>query len=98
MFDLPVAQAMFDYLFPHPQPPQPSSSSSAEQPQQDVQELAATFAAMKKQRASRVSDTQRQQMYTQLAAEMDALPSIFLRTADCQVRPLDGLAASSAGA
>lgn len=97
MFDLPVVQAMFGYLFPQPQPPQPSSSS-AEQPQQDVEELAASFAAMKEQRASRVSDTQRQQMYTQLAAEMDALPSIFLRTADCQVRPLDGRAASGAGA
>lgn len=90
MFDLPVAQALFSHLLTPAQGPHASSSSSRP-PAQDPQQLAATFAALKKQRSSKVTEQQRQQMYRQLAAQMEALPPIFVRTADCGIVPLGGV-------
>lgn len=90
MFDLPVAQAMFSHLCTAaPAPTQAvASSSSTPGSQLDPQQLAATFSALKRQRASQVTEEQRQKMYVNLVEQMDALPPIFLRTADCQVKPL----------
>jgi hypothetical protein len=91
MFDLQVAQAMISYLCSPTQPDQGGSSSTestAAPSSLDPQQLAAAFAALKKERASRVTEQQRQKMYVQLTAEMDALPPIFLRTSDCHIRPL----------
>jgi hypothetical protein len=101
MFDLPVAQAMFEHLCtaaPVAMQAAASSSSRSRAPcsQLDPQQLAATFAALKRQRASRVTDKQRQKMYVQLVERMDALPPIFLRTADCQIKPLAGATPSAA--
>lgn len=107
MFDVQVARAMFQYLCSPPhttqQPPAATAaaaeassssngaSSSSNDQQQDAQQLAASFAALKKQRASRVTDEQRQKMYGQLLAEMDALPPVFVRTAQgCEIKPLLG--------
>ncbi|KAF8072926.1 hypothetical protein HT031_000586 [Scenedesmus sp. PABB004] len=56
--------------------------------EQEVAALAAAFAARKRPRASQVTEEQRRAMYGALAARMDALPPIFLRTADCRVLPL----------
>ena len=95
MFDLPVAQAVFQHLCAPPTPlsqqeasSSSGSSSQAAANQQDPQQLAAVFAALKKPRESRVTEEQRQMMYTQLTAEMNALPPVFIRTADCQIQPL----------
>lgn len=90
MFNLQVAQAMFKHLCsPAPPPAQAGSSTSNPQPSAlDPQQLAATFAAQKKERASRVTEQQRQKMYVQLVSDMDELPPIFLRTPDCQIVPL----------
>lgn len=97
MFDLQVAQAMFKHLCtPTPPPAQPSSSTDGHQPSTlDPQRLAADFAALKKERASRVTEQQRQMMYVQLTSDMDALPPIFLRTADCRIVPLIDASSSS---
>jgi hypothetical protein len=100
MFDLPVTQALFDYVLrsdqkttQQPDPGAASSSKAAaaagQQQQLDagrVQQLAVAFAASKRERASRVSPEQRAAMYQRLAAAMDALPPIFLRSADCTTR------------
>jgi hypothetical protein len=91
MFDLQVAQAMFNYLCPPAHFDQGGSNSMASIAAHntvDPQQLAATFAALKKERASRVTEQQRQKMYSQLTAKMDALPPIFLRTSDCTIQPL----------
>lgn len=97
MFDLQVAQAMFNYLCPPAHFDQGGSNSMASLAAhnnaivvwvRDPQQLAATFAALKKERASRVTEQQRLKMYSQLTAEMDALPPIFLRTSDCTIQPL----------
>jgi hypothetical protein len=101
MFDLPVAHSMFDHLCtaaPAARQAAASSTSSRNAPcsQLDPQQLAATFAALKRQRASRVTYEQRQKLYVQLVDRMDALPPIFLRTADCQVQPLVATTPSTA--
>lgn len=95
MFDLPVAQALFSHLCTaaaaasqQAAAAAASSSSSAPPSQPDSQQLAKTFSALKRERASRVTEEQRQQMYMQLMAQMDALPPIFVRTADCHIQPL----------
>jgi hypothetical protein len=67
--------------------------------QQDarVLALAQAFAASKRARASRVTREQRQAMYGGLTARMDALPAIFLRSADCQHnRPMVAAAEAAA--
>lgn len=79
MFDLPVARAMFQYICSTS-----DSGGSSHHTHEQVSEMAAAFAAQKRQRASRVTEEQRQAMYMQLAADMDRLPHIFLRNMDCK--------------
>lgn len=66
-----------------------STAQQPAQPELDAQQLAIMFAALKRERASRVTPQQRLMMYDRLAGQMDALPAIFLRGAsDCQIQPL----------
>lgn len=110
MFDLPVAQALFQYLCgsEHTEQPQQlgvgvgtitSQQPQSPQPQRqvDVQQLAATFAAGKQQRASRVTPEQRRAMYQQLTAQIDALPAICVRSADCSSRKVLATPATKGG-
>jgi hypothetical protein len=82
MFEPQVAAALFSHICNHPGTSAPRKST------EEVQAMAAEFALQKRQRASQVSAEQRQAMYVQLAAKMDALPAIFVRRRDCQVVPL----------
>jgi hypothetical protein len=82
MFEPQVAAALFSHICNHP------GTSAPHKSVQEVQAMAAEFASQKRQRASQVSSAQRQAMYVQLAAEMNALPAIFVRRRDCQVVPL----------
>lgn len=77
MFNLPVARAMFQHICCAD-----DNSSSNQQTRQNVSAMAAEFASWQRQRASQVTAAQHQAMYVQLAAEIDALPSIFLRQRD----------------
>lgn len=83
MFDPPVATALFQFIC-KPCP----GSSSALKTEEEVEALAAAFSAQRRQRASQVTPKQRQAMYTELVAQMDALPHIFVRQKDCRVVPL----------
>eukprot|EP00879_Flechtneria_rotunda_P008997 GHRR01009420.1.p1 GENE.GHRR01009420.1~~GHRR01009420.1.p1 ORF type:complete len:192 (+),score=75.42 GHRR01009420.1:701-1276(+) len=86
MFDQDVALAMFQYLCGS------SASNNGTQQalksNQEIQDMAVAFAAQKKQRASQVTAEQRQAMYIELAAEMEALPAVFIRQKDCSIVPL----------
>jgi hypothetical protein len=82
MFDLPVAAALFRNICSSP------SASLPRKADEEIAAMAAKFASQQRQRASQVSAEQRQAMYVQLAAEMNALPDIFVRRRDCQIVPL----------
>jgi hypothetical protein len=82
MFEPQVATALFSHICKQ------RGASAAHKSTEEVQAMAAEFALQKRQRASQVNAEQRQALYVQLAAEMDALPAIFVRRRDCQVVPL----------
>ncbi|WIA29135.1 hypothetical protein OEZ86_011646 [Tetradesmus obliquus] len=82
MFDLPVAAALFSHICKSP------GASALHKSEQQIQAMAAEFSSLRQQRASRVSAEQRQAMYVQLAAEVDALPAIFVRGKECHIVPL----------
>jgi hypothetical protein len=84
MFDEDVATLLFQHACQSPFQAKPMSESQ-------VAEMAARFAAMKRQRSSCITQQQQVSMYTQLAAQLKALPPIFLRTgSSCQIQPLLG--------
>jgi len=84
MFDEDVATLLFQHACQSPFQAKPMSESQ-------VVEMAARFAAMKRQRSSCVTQQQQLSMYTQLAAQVKALPPIFLRTGcGCQIVTLLG--------
>eukprot|EP00882_Tetradesmus_deserticola_P011750 GHRQ01012433.1.p1 GENE.GHRQ01012433.1~~GHRQ01012433.1.p1 ORF type:complete len:254 (+),score=62.62 GHRQ01012433.1:621-1382(+) len=82
MFDLPVAAALFRNIC------NPPAASSPLKSEEELQAMAAEFCSQQRQRGSQVSAEQRQAMYMQLAAKMDAVPAIFIRRIDCQIVPL----------
>jgi hypothetical protein len=90
MFEPQVAAALFSHICQLPTASAPRKSN------EEVQAMAAEFASQKRQRASQVSAEQRQAMYVQLTADMDALPPIFVRRRGCDIAPLiDGSSSSS---
>lgn len=82
MFDLPVATAVMKYIC------RDDCDTERLKSEQEIQSMAADFSALKRQRSSQITAEQRQAMYGQLAAEMSALPAVFLRQRDCSRVPL----------
>lgn len=84
MFDDDVAAVLFQHACGSASP-----AKLMNEPQ--VADMAARFAASKRQRSSFVTEEQQASMYTRLTAQVKALPPIFLRTGcACQIVTLLG--------